>query len=292
MNVIRLLKKIGTTIKGVIERPTRTGAILVGNKMDGTILPSIYFHTDPSLCKISDRVLTQHNLFRWQFVYTPSFMEYRDKKDEKKVKIPIYVGESKDLVIRGMILWKRECYPQFGKHIEQLTILTDNGQAWKFDGGSLLGSIGVKKHEYLASLAHAYMSTCDNGTNGPAKQIWRAAARRKDPPYTNVLRSTCVLLKASQSQSAAYVKNCWRRNFLLDVAEDEIDDEFMKQRFNKTTPKWLEFHAQCKSDYKDYMSKTGDWIDLRTEGTARKKNTGLNGPYYDDYDLVPKRLKL
>lgn len=255
-------------------------------------MPSLYFHTEPLINNISDRQLKKHNLHRWQFIYTPEFMDYVDKKDDNKIKIPIYVGESKQLVLEGMRIWKRRCIPEFGRHIDELICLTDNGQAWKFDGASLLETIGVKKHQYLAAVAHAYMSTCDNGTNGPCKQVWRAAAKEKSPPYTDVIRSTCVLLEASQAQSKSYIIDCWSRNFLLDIEEDEIDDNRMRQMFHATTPKWVEFHNHCKSDYYDFIQKKGDWLHLRNKYTAGVKNTGPNGPAYDGYEHLASNVRI
>ena len=152
-----VLKKIGSTVKGVIPKPLRTGAILVGNKMDGTILPSIYFHTEPKLHKISNKILESYTLESWQFVYTPKFLPYLDKKDPSKVSIPTYVAESKDLVLHGIMLWRNYCKKQFGDLITEMVVLTDNGGVWKFDGGSLLdskktslsGRSGACVHEYV-----------------------------------------------------------------------------------------------------------------------------------------------
>ena len=264
----------------------------MGNKMDGTILPSIYFHTEPKLRKISNKILGLSPLESWQFVYTPNFLPYLDKKDPSKLSIPTYVAESKDLVLHGIMLWRKYCKKQFGDLITEMVVLTDNGNGWKFDGGSLLESLGVKKHLYLAAVAHAYMSTCDNGTNGPAKATWRGLKRKNDPLFTDVMRSTCVLLKASQDQKTSYIRGCWRRNFLLDITEDQATHEYMKKQFHAAAPKWAEFHAQCRSDYDDFINKKGIWTNLRTKALARQKNTGSNRPYYDDYGHLPKGTQI
>ena len=60
------------------------------------------------------------------------------------------------------------------------------------------------------------MSTCDNGTNGPAKAQWKALDYENKVKFTDLPGSTLELLKASQNFTIAYIRK-WAKNFLCRV---------------------------------------------------------------------------
>ena len=165
-------------LKGEISKNAKTGAALVGNKRNGYVFPPIFFTTDPSLRKIEENILRGYGIQSWQIVYTPTVFDY--KGTDGVEKIPNYLGENKEMVIHGFMLWKQQCPTEFTP--ELMTVFTDNGEAFKAKDSSLLKILGVKNHVYLVSVGHHLLSTCDNGTNAKAKRDWREAAATKNSP--------------------------------------------------------------------------------------------------------------
>ena len=278
------LIKLGATTKGGVKVNKHTGCLLVGNFGNGYVLPSIYFHSDEKMLHIAESTLVKYGLESWQLVYLPDFIDYAGK-------IPNYIGEQKELVSLGVILWKKNRWMKVGRHIPDIHVITDNGHAWKATKESYMEMLGFKEHHFLPAVGHHYMSTCDNGTNGPAKAIWKALDYRNEVKFTDLPSSTLELLRASQVFKKGYITKCWTRNFHLDIEPEECTFANLQKRFHARGVKWAELSDKCLAEYESFKQKKGFWTHLRTQKFVGKWDTGLNGVYYDGFQFLSSKTK-
>ena len=272
------------SIKANIKRSRFTSCFLVGNKMNGQILPTIMFTSDLRFrpTSIPGTVFHQFGVHKWQIVFIDIFFEG---------KLPEFVSERKDFTMHGILLWSKHCRTDFG-FLPDLVFLTDNGASFKMEKDSLLATMGARGHCFLASLSHQYLSTLDNGANSKTKQAWRAANNSGEYPYEQQPQAAFNMIRASQSHTESQIKHYWNRNFMLDVEDLDAEGfESLQCRFHGIPQKWATYHAQCIREFELFKDKKGPYQQGPIMGLGQRKNTGPNGVYWTS-PRVPKRGRL
>ena len=151
----------------------------------------------------------------------------------------------------------KHCWKKFGKHISDIHVVTDNGNAWRALKSSFLKILGFKDHHFLPAVRHHYMSTCDNGTNGPVKAQWKALDYENKVKFTDLPGSTLELLKASQNITIAYIRKCWTNNFLLDINPVECTFHSLQKRFHARSSKYSKLQDECLAEFEAFTRKVG-----------------------------------
>ena len=275
--------------KGKRVRNPKTSAFLVGNSLSGRVLPPIMFTLHDKFLRVGGILssftdtdfgkLLSHNLKEWQFVHISDIDTVDNKQNVS--------GESKYMVRKALELWRAND-PDYGT-IGTKVFITDRGSAFRIENSSFLEFWGCIAHLSFIPSSHMLMSTCDHGTNLTTKVNWRAKAMNLEGSHACMPGDAINMMYEATNFTKEYIVKCWTRNLLMDVKDIDyftLDD--FKKRFKYISDKWGPLHKECTRQYEDFKGKRGEFAYLRKEGTARAKDTGLNGKYWDDWEALKK----
>jgi hypothetical protein len=146
-------------------------------------------------------------------------------------------------------------------------ILSDQGHSLGEDGGSVLTTLGFKRHETYPAPVHQYLSPNDNKLHGTAKQAWRKAGLH----FEDDVRSSIMLLSLLDKHTIAHSKTWFDAN-MRHLKENEvcqlISNCNAKKIQRKEKLKWL------------YLNGQGVFKPIDQTGIPKKLQTTLDGEYY------------
>ena len=183
-----------------------------------------------------------------------------------------YVPESKD-ILRAFL---KRC----DLH-ESCVIFSDMGNAFFENGKPIIDNEFNHRTEQYYPIVHHCLSPNDNKIHGVAKQIWRREELKNGWDQSQSVESDTCLLGALTHVDPDLVRECFRKNFLLD--SKEVPSETCRRNVSGVSEKFLkklEKLQDCQREYLKYIRLKDKMEDMPTAETHPEMVGGLDGTYW------------
>ena len=241
------------------------------------MLPTIAFTSNPAFdpeLGISPKLKTlmrDKNVHSWQIVHMKTIHQEADAKN--------FVAEHKALTTHALLLWSQ--HPSIGiRHHENLKILTDAGNSFKDEYGSIFEHFGWEmgwEHCTFIPCVHHFFSTLDNGANSTVKKKYLALMHDSDLKPTEA-EGVVFMVSFADDFTPDQIHRFWRRNFFLDFkGVASITDNDIKQTFFKDSRKNMDYHLYCDEIYSEYAKNKAHEESMPVIGSPNRYDYSQNG---------------
>ena len=249
-----------------------TNCIITGVFSDGRQLQSILytynsqFRTDRSKTVRRKQLEDKLSMAQRKYRVTDSRIVY-DGKDIKESRT--FVREYNDMV-RDFLEFHKETL-----NSEEVIFFSDNGNAFRNDGGSIIEQMGYGNHVYYPPCVHQYLSPNDNKLHGAAKSKWRSMPI----PFDDDVESSIALMKCLDDVPKEAITKWWANNLFL--SNGIVREEQVKRVIFEAESKWSGLHEACINEYEEWLARDSRLLEER-DGTPSRRNSGLDGQYWSN----------